>query len=145
MTDSEKQATRKDLMRPAQMLGLAAIAAVFAGLVTAISLGAFFRPAQKINQTAAQYAAQQREITQHVLTYAPIVAGIVFIVVLLGISLMLLAVKPTDVAKTIDRPVMFEREERKFGSATDKPAASSGGAASNGGPVAGGDSVADSK
>ena len=128
MTDTSSQTTRKDLMRPAQMLGLAAIAAVFAGLVTAMSLGAFFRPARKVTQSAAEYAAQQHEITTHVLTFTPIIAGVVFIVVLLGISLMLLAVKPSDVSKTIDRPVMFEREERKFGTATDRPAATDAGA-----------------
>ena len=42
MTD--KPTTRKDLMKPVQLLGLAFIAAVFAGFVTLMSMGYYQEP-----------------------------------------------------------------------------------------------------
>lgn len=91
MTDDKP--TRRDLMKPVQLLGLAFGAAIFAGIVTAVSMGVF----------------QQRFEGQglRALTLAAVVAGITFIVVLVGLALMILAVDPAQVTKTIDRPVLL--------------------------------------
>lgn len=89
--------TRRDLMRPAQLLGLAFIAAIFAGIVTAVSMGVF----------------QDRFTGEsvHALIVGLIVAGITFIVTAVVIALLLLAVQPSDVVHRIDAPVLIARDE----------------------------------
>lgn len=96
MTD-DKPTTRRDLMKPLQLLGLAFGAALFAGIVTAVSMGVF----------------QQRFDGQgeRALVVAGVVAGITFIVVLVGLALMILAVDPAQVTKQIDRAVLLPDEE----------------------------------
>ncbi|GAA5035864.1 amino acid transporter [Microbacterium fluvii] len=94
MTDDKP--TRRDLMKPAQLVGLAFVAALFAGIVTLVSMG-FFQ---------SRFDGQN----MHALVVAGVVAGITFIVVLLGIALLLLAVDPADVQKTVDRPVLLDPE-----------------------------------
>ncbi len=85
--------TRRDVMRPAQLLGLAFIAALFAGLVTLLSMGFFEQlPADQI---------------QRALLSALVVAGITFIVVLVVIALLMLAIDPAQVAQTHDHPVLI--------------------------------------
>lgn len=108
MTD-DKPTTRRDLMKPVQLLGLAFGAAVFAGIVTAVSMGVF----------------QQRfdGQWQKALVVAGVVAGITFIVVLVGLALMILAVDPAQVTKQVDRPVLLPDEPDD---ATDPDAAASG-------------------
>lgn len=91
MTD--KPTTRKDLMKPVQLLGLAFIAALFAGFVTLMSMGFFqTRPADQI---------------QRALIVALVAAGATFIIVLVSVALMLLAVDPSKVTKTVDRPLLL--------------------------------------
>jgi hypothetical protein len=91
MTD--KPTTRKDLMKPVQLLGLAFIAALFAGFVTLMSMGFFqSRPADQI---------------QNALIVALVAAGATFIVVLVSVALMLLAVDPAKVTATVDRPLLL--------------------------------------
>lgn len=85
--------TRRDLMRPVQLLAIAFACALFAGIVTMVTGGVF-----------------QNGVGLRVLPLAGIVAGITFIAVLLGLSLLLLAVDPHEVGKTIDRPVLFDPE-----------------------------------
>jgi len=94
MTDDKP--TRRDLMKPVQLLGLAFLAAVFAGVVTLISMG-FFQQRSPLQAPAA-------------LTFALIVAGVTFIVTLLIVALLLLAVDPAQVQKQIDRPVLLPKE-----------------------------------
>ena len=106
MTD-DQPTTRKDLMRPAQMLGLAAVCAVFAGVVTALSMGLLQNPT-KPGWSDARRAEVHQEIVSHAAIGGLVAAGIAFIVVLLSISLLLLAVKPADVTRTIDRPVLYD-------------------------------------
>ncbi|MFT4211908.1 MAG: amino acid transporter [Microbacterium sp.] len=90
MTDKP---TRRDLMRPAQLLGLAFIAAVFAGAVTFLSMGGFERlPADEIQQA---------------LTMALVIAGITFIVVVVVIALLVLAIDPAQVVERHDHPVLI--------------------------------------
>lgn len=94
MTDKP---TRRQLMRPVQLIGLALGSALFAGLVTLISMG-FFQQAGGDQVPRA-------------LLSALIVFGITFIVVLVTVALLLLAVNPTDVTKTVDRPVLLPDED----------------------------------
>ena len=95
MTDDKP--TRRDLMKPIQLLGLAFGAALFTGIVTLVSMG-FFQ-----QHTAAQ--------TGKAAVVAAVAAGIAFIAVLLIVSLLLLAVDPAQVRKQIDRPVLLDDEE----------------------------------
>ncbi|WP_460775289.1 amino acid transporter [Microbacterium sp. GXF7504] len=88
--------TRRQLMRPVQLLGMAFVAALFAGLVTLMSMGAF--------------QAHPAEDVQRAVLAALVVGGITFIVVLVGISLLMLAVDPADVQRTVDRPVLLDKE-----------------------------------
>jgi Na+/proline symporter len=90
---SDHPPTRRDLMKPLQLLGLAFAAAAFSFVVTLISMG-FFQQ---------RYPAQ----SPHALMVAGIVGGITFIVTLLVIALLILAVDPAQVAKQIDRPVLL--------------------------------------
>ena len=113
MTEEDKPTTRKELMRPAQLLGIALVCAVFAGAVTAVSLGVF---------QARGTAGQNADTVQHALLLGGIVAGIAFIAVLLLMSLMLLAVKPSDVTKTIDSPVLFDSDKKKSEGTASGPA-----------------------
>lgn len=94
MTDKP---TRRDLMKPAQLIGLALAAALFAGVVTLISMG-FFQ-----NRVAGQ--------SGHALMVGGIVAGITFIATLVIISLLMLAVDPAQVNRTVDRAVLLPKEE----------------------------------
>lgn len=88
------RSTRRDLLRPVQLLGIAFACAVFAGGVTLLTTGGF--------QPAVGVSA---------LPLAAIVAGITFIVVLLGLSLLLLAVDPAEVERPRDRPVLLGDDE----------------------------------
>jgi hypothetical protein len=95
--------TRRDLMKPIQLLGLAFGAAVFAGVVTLISMG-FFQQ---------RFEGQ----SERALVVAAVVAGITFIVVLVGVALMLLVIDPVQVTKTVDRPVLIAKDEERGGDA----------------------------
>lgn len=94
MTDKP---TRRDLMKPVQLLGLAFVAAAFAGIVTLVSMG-FFQ-----NRVAGQSA--------HALVIGGIVAGVTFIVTLVVIALLVLAVDPAQMTKTIDGPVLLPKKK----------------------------------
>ncbi len=93
---SDHRPTRRDLMKPVQLLAGAFGAAVFAGVVTLISMGFFQQRSENQAETA--------------LVFALVVAGITFIVVLLVVSLLLLAVDPAQVAKPVDRPVLLPED-----------------------------------
>ena len=91
MTD--KPTTRRDLMKPVQLLGLAFVAALFAGFVTLMSMGFFqTRPADEI---------------QRALVVALVAAGATFIITLVSVALLLLAVDPSKVTATVDRPLLL--------------------------------------
>jgi energy-coupling factor transporter transmembrane protein EcfT len=92
---SDDRPTRRDLMKPVQLLGLAFGAALFAGVVTLVSMG-FFQ----------SVSAEDR---QGAIMLALIIAGISFIAVLVIVALLLLAIDPAQVTKTIDRPVLLDR------------------------------------
>lgn len=101
---SDDRPTRRDLMKPVQLLGLAFGAAIFAGIVTLVSMG-FFQ-------------AGGPEKTQSALVMALIVAGVSFIAVLLIVSLLLLAIDPAQVAKPVDKPVLLPEEGEPDASAS---------------------------
>jgi predicted lipid-binding transport protein (Tim44 family) len=105
----ERPPTRRDLMKPVQLLGLSFIAALFAGLVTLLAMGFF----------------QQRFAGEsgHAVIVALIVAGITFIVTVVVIALLLLVVDPAQVAKPIERPLLVEDDERNALKAAKKDAA----------------------
>ncbi|QEW01299.1 amino acid transporter [Microbacterium caowuchunii] len=103
MTDKP---TRRDLMKPVQLLGLAFVAALFAGVVTLVSMGFF----------------QNGDKSGNALMIGGIVAGITFIVVLVVTALLILAVDPADVTKTLDRPVLLPKEESAGDAASDPDA-----------------------
>jgi hypothetical protein len=93
---TDQPTTRRDLMKPVQLLALAFGSALFAGIVTLISMG-FFQ--QRFDGQA-----------ERALVVAAIVAGITFIVVLVLLALLILAVDPAQVTKTVDRPVLVEKD-----------------------------------
>lgn len=106
MTDKP---SRRDLLKPVQLLGLAFVAALFAGVVTLVSMGFF----QRSDRNRPELQAQ---IVQNALVSGAVVAGITFIVVLVILALLLLAVDPAQVAKPVDRPVLLPDEADADGS-----------------------------
>jgi amino acid transporter len=83
--------TRRDLLRPLHLLAIAFGCAAFAGIVTAVTTGAI----------------QGKDVGP----LALIVAGITFIVVLLGLAMLMLAVDPEQMQKPMDRPVLMKDED----------------------------------
>ena len=107
---SDDRPTRRDLMKPVQLLGLAFGAALFAGIVTLVSMGFF--------QSGGP------EKTQSALVFALVMAGVTFIAVLLIVSLLLLAVDPAQVTKTVDKPVLLpDEDDGADAAASDDPKA----------------------
>lgn len=100
MTDHRP--TRRDLLKPVQLLGFAFAAAAFGGIIALVSMG-FFQ----------DLGADQRA---HVLVVSLVVAGIAFIATLVTIALLMLAVDPAQVAKPVDRAVLLPDEDADGGS-----------------------------
>ncbi|GAA3753732.1 hypothetical protein GCM10022240_03340 [Microbacterium kribbense] len=114
----KRPTTRKDLMKPAQLLTLALIGALFAGIVTLVSMGFFQRtfPGEGL----------------HALSVAAIVAGVTFIVTAVVIALLLLAVQPGEITHRVDGPVLIGRDQRYALEMAAKDAAAKAGAAGAG-------------
>ena len=83
---------RRDLLRPLHLLAIAFGCAAFAGIVTAVTTG----------------AVQGKDVG----ALSLIVAGITFIVVLLGLAMLMLAVDPAQVQRPVDRPVLMRDEDK---------------------------------
>jgi len=94
---TEKNPTRRDLMKPVHLLGWSFAAAVFAGFVTAMAMGAFTDAGGDIVANAWRVSA--------------IVAGVTFIVVVLSLALLLLAVDPREVTKERDTGVLLPEKK----------------------------------
>lgn len=109
VTDNPEGArpTRREIMRPAQLIGLAFVAALFSGGVTLVSMGAF--------------QAIPAEDVQRAIVVALIVAGVAFIATLVIIALLMLAVDPAQVSKKVDRPVLYPDEPDADPTAGDTP------------------------
>lgn len=102
MTDHKP--TRKEILRPLHLVGIALAAGIFATVVTLVSTGAF---TQRVNLSIAK--GTYEGLTP--LGLGLVIGGASFIVTLLGLAMLMLAVDPADVTKTIDRPVLFDHDE----------------------------------
>lgn len=123
---SEKKSTRRELLRPLHLLGIALAAGVFAAVVTLVSTGAF---TARVNNAIASGTYQG--LTPVALGL--VVGGGAFIVTLLIMSMLILAVDPREYQeKTLERPVLFDEESdgapssdaKSQGSAGAEPSAS---------------------
>ena len=101
---SEEKSTRRELLRPLHLLGIALAAGIFAAVVTLVSTGAF---TARVNDAVANGTYQG---------LTPVVLGLVigggaFIVTLLIMSMLILAVDPREYQeKTLDRPVLYDED-----------------------------------
>lgn len=101
MTDAKT--TRRDLLRPLHLLGLALAAGVFAAIVTLVATGAF---TDRVNRAIAQ--GNYEGLAP--ISLGLVVGGIAFIVTALGLALLMLAVDPADITKRVDHPVLYGEE-----------------------------------
>lgn len=93
---SENRPTRRDLMKPVQLLGFAFAAAV-CGVIALVSMG-FFQ----------DLSDDQR---MHVVVVSLVVAGIAFIATLVIIALLMLAVDPAQVTKPVQNGVLLPESD----------------------------------
>ncbi|WP_136055851.1 hypothetical protein [Microbacterium sp. K24] len=100
---SDEKPTRRDILRPLHLLGIALACGVFAMVVTLVSTGAF---TARVNAAIAN--GNYDGLTPVALGL--VVGGGAFIVTLLILAMLILAVDPADVTKTIDRPVLYDAE-----------------------------------
>ncbi len=113
MTDKP---TRRELLRPLHLLGIAAVCGVFAAVVTLVSTGAF---TARVNNAIA--AGQYDGLTPVALGL--VVGGGAFIATLLILSMLILAVDPAQYESgEMDRPVLYDEENADAADAS--PAAS---------------------
>lgn len=105
---SDQRPTRRDLMKPVQLLGFAFGAAAFGGIIALVSMG-FFQDLEGDERA-------------HVVVVSLVVAGISFIATLVIIALLMLAVDPAQVVKPVDRPVL--RDDETPGPDAPRPGAS---------------------
>nr|WP_245325277.1 amino acid transporter [Microbacterium amylolyticum] len=84
-------------MKPIQLLGVAFASALFAGFVAVMSMGGFTGAGSEVVTSAWRVGG--------------ILAGIVFIAVLLGLALLLLVVDPRDVVTPTDKPILTQHED----------------------------------
>lgn len=111
---SDEKPTRRDILRPLHLLGIALGCGIFAMVVTLVSTGAF---TARVNTAIAD--GSYDGLTPVALGL--VVGGGAFIATLLILAMLILAVDPADVTKTIDRPVLYDAEPDED-SGTDKPA-----------------------
>lgn len=102
MTDDKP--TRREILRPLHLLGIALACGVFAAVVTLVSTGAF---TARVNTAIANGTYQG--LTP--IALGLVVGGGAFIVTLLFLAMLILAVDPADVTKNVDRPVLYDPEE----------------------------------
>ena len=101
---TENKPTRKEILRPLHLLGIAAAAGVFAAVVTLVTTGAF---TTRVNTMIAE--GEYTGLPPVLL--ALVVGGIAFIATLLLLSLLILAVDPAEVTRRVDRPVLYDPAE----------------------------------
>lgn len=116
---SDEKPTRRDILRPLHLLGIALGCGIFAMVVTLVSTGAF---TARVNTAIAE--GSYDGLTPVALGL--VVGGGAFIVTLLILAMLILAVDPADVTKTIDRPVLYDPEpdEEPGTEAPGRPASS---------------------
>lgn len=101
MTDDKP--TRRDILRPLHLLGIALGCGVFAAIVTLVSTGAF---TARVNDAIAR--GTYDGLTP--IALGLVVGGAAFILTLLILAMLILVVDPADVTKTVDRPVLYDPE-----------------------------------
>ncbi|MFD5225974.1 hypothetical protein ACFWHT_10185 [Microbacterium sp. NPDC058342] len=117
MTDQKP--TRREILRPLHLVGIALVCGIFATVVTLVSTGAF---TERVNRAIASGAYEG--LTP--LALGLVIGGVSFIVTLLGLSLLMLAVDPADVTKQIDRAVLLDSEDAAAESPSDDERGASG-------------------
>ncbi|MFT4258328.1 hypothetical protein [Microbacterium sp.] len=110
---SDEKPTRRDILRPLHLLGIALACGVFASVVTFVSTGAF---TTRVNLAIAN--GSYEGLTP--IALGLVVGGGAFIVTLLLLSMLILAVDPTTITKTVDRPVLYAPEPAE-GDAPEAP------------------------
>lgn len=108
---SDEKPTRRDILRPLHLLGIALGCGVFATVVTLVSTGAF---TLRVNTAIAN--GTYEGLTP--LALGLVVGGIAFIATLLILAMLILAVDPADVTRSVDRPVLYDDEPEDEGDAT---------------------------
>lgn len=106
---TEPTPSRRDLLKPVQLLGFAFAAAAFSGFIGLMSMGFF------------QGAVLDEAERMHVVVVSLIVAGIAFIASLLIIALLMLAVDPAQLTKQVDRPVLLPDDPEEPDAAPKTP------------------------
>ncbi|CAH0203119.1 hypothetical protein SRABI76_02068 [Microbacterium oxydans] len=113
---SDEKPSRRDILRPLHLLLIALGCGVFATIVTLVSTGAF---TARVNASIAN--GTYDGLTPVALGL--VVGGGAFIATLLILAMLMLAIDPADVTKTVDRPVLYDPEPASDSSA---PASESG-------------------
>ncbi|MEJ1089195.1 hypothetical protein WDU99_12810 [Microbacterium sp. Mu-80] len=103
MTDPKP--TRRDILRPLHLVGIALACGIFAAVVTLVSTGAF---TERVNLSIAK--GTYEGLTP--IGLGLVVGGAAFIVTLLGLSMLILAIDPADVTKRVDRPVLLASDDQ---------------------------------
>jgi len=116
MTDQKP--TRREILRPLHLVGIALVCGIFATVVTLVSTGAF---TDRVNGAIAR--GTYEGLTP--IALGLVVGGVSFIVTLLGLAMLMLAVDPADVTKRVDRAVLLDPEDAS-GSPDEKGAESRG-------------------
>jgi amino acid transporter len=100
---SDEKPSRRDILRPLHLLLIALGCGVFAMVVTLVSTGAF---TARVNASIAN--GTYDGLTPVALGL--VVGGGAFIATLLILAMLMLAIDPADVTKTVDRPVLYDPE-----------------------------------
>ncbi|WP_372968666.1 hypothetical protein [Microbacterium sp.] len=100
---SDEKPTRRDILRPLHLLAIALACGIFAAVVTLVSTGAF---TARVNSAIAN--GTYEGLTP--IALGLVVGGGAFIVTLLFLAMLILVVDPAEVTKTVDRPVLYERD-----------------------------------
>jgi len=100
---SDEKPTRRDILRPLHLLGIALACGVFAAVVTLVSTGAF---TARVNSAIA--SGTYDGLTP--IALGLVVGGGAFIITLLFLAMLILVVDPAEVTKTVDRPVLYDAE-----------------------------------
>ncbi len=98
---SDEKPSRRDILRPLHLLGIALACGVFAMVVTLVTTGAF---TLRVNTAISN--GSYEGLTP--LALGLVVGGGAFIVTLLGLAMLMLAVDPAEVTKSVDRPVLYD-------------------------------------
>lgn len=117
MTDQKP--SRRDLLKPLHLVGIALACGVFAMLVTVFSTGGF---TARVNSSIAH--GTYKDLPPF--TLGLVIGGISFIATLLILALLMLAVNPTNVTKTIDRPILMDPKPTRAQRRAAKAAAGAG-------------------